>query len=57
MAFVMMRLTMKSVVMMVETAVDTMSILICALIVNAILTRLVLLVLIHTVVSPLESSL
>ena len=39
--FVMMRPTMKTVIMMEETAVDTIPTLICALIVNAILMRLV----------------
>ena len=41
MGFVMMRPTMKTVIMMEETAVDTIPTLICALIVNAILMRLV----------------
>ena len=39
--FVMMRLTMLSAIMMEETVVDTMSTLICALIVNAMSMRLV----------------
>ena len=51
------RLIMLPVTLMEEIAVDTISTLICALIVNAISTRLVLLALIHIVVSPLQSSL
>ena len=53
----MMKLIMLPVTLMEEIAVETISTLTCALIVNAISTRLVLLVLIHTVVSPLQSSL